>query len=159
MLKACEFSVNVTNPGVNTTVPIPTANQTCSVNPCLNGGACLTLTGGGFRCVCASGFTDLLCQLSRNYFEGLVARSVLFFTSIAVHFQWVQWSLLRPVGWRIRVKTRVSVCPPQLAIYVNVEAAIREATVNQHQVMRMDRKRTKRSFATDRIIIDLFNAF
>ena len=160
MLIFFKCTVNLSTGGVITTVPPITGNQACSINRCKNGGSCLTLAGGGFRCVCAPGFTDVLCEASRNYCKRLVARSALFCTSLAVHFQWVvQWSLLRPVVRRIRVKTRVSACPPQLAIYVNVEAATRESTVNQHQVMTLDRKRTKCSFASDRIITDLFNSF
>ncbi|CAH1269034.1 LRP4 [Branchiostoma lanceolatum] len=35
----------------------------CDPNPCLNGGACVPVSNGGFTCNCAAGFTGRMCEL------------------------------------------------------------------------------------------------
>ncbi|CAF1227611.1 unnamed protein product [Rotaria sordida] len=55
-------------PDITTTItPITdNPNRLCLVNPCLNGAFCLTVLGGGFRCVCQTGYTGLLCDYPDN---------------------------------------------------------------------------------------------
>ncbi|CAF4325962.1 unnamed protein product, partial [Rotaria sp. Silwood2] len=36
----------------------------CRNNPCVNGGSCQSVPGGGFRCICRTGFTGNFCELS-----------------------------------------------------------------------------------------------
>ena len=35
----------------------------CTVNVCANGGTCQTVPGGGFRCICPSGFLGFYCTV------------------------------------------------------------------------------------------------
>ena len=35
----------------------------CTVNVCANGGTCQTVPGGGFRCICPSGFFGFYCTV------------------------------------------------------------------------------------------------
>jgi hypothetical protein len=47
---------------VDITTTIAPIYQPCLVNPCLNGAFCLSTPEGGFRCVCLTGYTGLLCD-------------------------------------------------------------------------------------------------
>lgn len=40
------------------------SDSVCSENPCLNEGLCLTVSGGGVRCVCQTGYTGILCDIT-----------------------------------------------------------------------------------------------
>jgi len=50
------------SPTVSTSTQSP--SEACLVNPCLNGGFCLSVPGGGFHCVCQTGYTGLRCDYS-----------------------------------------------------------------------------------------------
>ena len=51
-------------------------NNYCSnyPNPCRNGATCVSIAGGGFRCICTSGFTGNLC----DYPSGIIYSNNLF---------------------------------------------------------------------------------
>ena len=38
------------------------ASNVCTANPCVNGGLCQAIPGGGFVCVCRPGFVGTLCE-------------------------------------------------------------------------------------------------
>ena len=43
--------------------------NTCTANPCVNGGSCQPMPGGGFRCVCRQGYVGLLCDFLPSEFQ------------------------------------------------------------------------------------------
>lgn len=47
---------------VRTTAAPTSASYVCRTNPCLNGGTCLNVPGGGYRCVCNQGYTGFFCS-------------------------------------------------------------------------------------------------
>ena len=56
--------MNLSFSDITTTITPITSNpyQPCSANPCLNGAFCFAVPSGGFRCVCQTGYTGLLCE-------------------------------------------------------------------------------------------------
>jgi hypothetical protein len=52
---------------------------TCPSNLCLNGGSCLSIPGGGYRCSCQPAFTGSRCDIPAGwYFCGCTMRKRLF---------------------------------------------------------------------------------
>lgn len=55
-----------------------TGSNVCNGNPCGSGGRCEAIPGGGFRCICNSGFVGNFCEFSSGTY--IVIISLLFLT-------------------------------------------------------------------------------
>jgi len=62
---------------VRTTAATAPASNVCRTNPCLNGGTCQSVPGGGYRCICNQGYTGFFCSVI-NYAFFLFLRLLFF---------------------------------------------------------------------------------
>jgi Notch-like protein len=52
----------------------------CQTNPCLNGGSCQSVPGGGYRCICSTSFTGTRCEFAGgNFYKPIEKIFHLFF--------------------------------------------------------------------------------
>ena len=66
MVESVTINLHLSFSDITTTITSITENpnQPCLVNRCLNGGLCIPVPGGGYRCVCTTGYTGLFCDYS-----------------------------------------------------------------------------------------------
>lgn len=62
-----DITTTISPPSSSTTIVTQSPSEACLVNSCLNGGFCLSVPGGGFHCICPTGYTGLRCDYSGSW--------------------------------------------------------------------------------------------